>query len=388
MTPVTHDPRDAMTPVTHDPRDAMTWRQTRAWLNEHRWELAARAADLYPDAPRVAGTALLAKTEWLPSEPVPLKAIRLEWSERPAGWAVTGDEAAPFGVTAGFPRYSDAMRELTSPRVFHNRMCYALRGIGDSMVFGPAQYFANIDIGEAVAHEYARAVRSGETDLPLRRAIGDPLDLSRRPLPVAISTLVLRQDRDGPRMLLHWRDPAKVAMNGGLYQVAPVGVFQPSDDAEWNLRNDFDLWRSIQREMHEELLGGSEDYGSDTRPIDYAGWEFARKLDAAREIGDIAVDWLGAGIDPLTLVCDLLCRVTFASHAFDDVFEQDVFEQDVFEKVVGANDEGTLSAIPFTAETVRRYPIQPAGAALLRLAARSLSLSQCQTRPESPQEGH
>ena len=71
---------------------------------------------------------------------------------------------------------------------------------------------------------------------------------------------------------LHWRDPGKVAMNGGLYQVAPVGVFQPSHDAQWNVPNDFDLWRSIQREMHEELLGGSEEYGSDTAPIDYRSW--------------------------------------------------------------------------------------------------------------------
>jgi hypothetical protein len=339
----------------------MSWPQTRAWLNEHRWELAG--ADLYPDAPRVAGTPLLARSDWLPSEPVPLESIRLEWDDQPAAWAVTGDEAAAFGLTAGFGRYSEAMRELTPPRVFQNRLCYALREIREAkrtMVFGPAPYFANIDIGEAVAHEYAQAVLAGATDLPLRRAIGDPLDLTRRPLPVAISTLVLRQDGDDRRMLLHWRDPAKVAMNGGLYQVAPVGVFQPSADASWNLRNDFDLWRGIQREMYEELLGGSEDYGSATRPIDYGQWEFARKLDAARQAGDLKADWLGAGIDPLTLVCDLLCRVTIAPHVFDDIFAD----------VVGTNDEGTLSTVPFTPETFERYEkMQAAGAALLRLAS-------------------
>ena len=350
----------------------MSWRETRGWLNEHRWELAEPAASLYPGATRVAGTCLLARSEWLPSQPVPLEAIRLEWSlesgDEPPGWAVNGDEAAAFGVTAGYPRYSDAMRDLTPPPVFRNRMCYGLRTIREpkrTMAFGPASYFANIDIGEAVAHEFARATRDGQSDLPLRQAIGDPLDLSRRPLPVAISTLVLRRDRDGTSMLLHWRDPAKVAMNGGLYQVAPVGVFQPSDDAAWNVDNDFDLWRSIQREMYEELLGGCEDYGSDTEPIDYAGWEFARKLDAARPAGDVTADWLGVGIDPLTLVCDLLCRVTFASHLFDEVFG----------KVVGTNEEGTLTTVPFTAETVERYPMQPAGAALLRLA-RSMSLPQ------------
>lgn len=345
--------------------DAVTWLETRKWLNGHRWELAARAAaELYPDVPRVAGTSLLANSHWLPNEPVPLERLCLEWNDRPQFWPVTGGEAVEFGVTAGYERYSDAMRALAPPRVLQNRMCYALRGIqGTTMAFGPAPYFANIDIGEAVAHEYAHATLFGETEMSLRQAIGDPLDLTRRPLPVAISALVLRQAENDTGMLLHWRDPAKVAMNGGLYQVAPVGVFQPSADAEWNVRNDFDLWRSIQREMAEELLGGSEDYGSDTKPIDYTAWDFARKLDAARENGEVTVDWLGAGVDPLTLVCDLLCRVTFASNVFDDVFAN----------VVGTNDEGNLSTVRFTAGTVQRYPMQAAGAALLRLASRAIS---------------
>lgn len=330
----------------------MTWLETRDRLNRHRWRLASEAAGWYPDAPRVAGTALLADPSWLPAGAVPLEEIRLEWHEKPADWP----------VTARRPLYSDTLRALAPPRVFANRMCYGLRAIDAAkrtMAFEPAPYFANIDIGEAVAHEFA----DSPSHLPLREAVGDPLDISRRPLPVAISTLVLRRDGDRARMLLHWRDPAKVAMNGGLHQVAPVGVFQPSHDAEWNVRNDFDLWRGIQREMAEELLGGSEDYGSDTGPIDYGAWDFARRLDAARRVGEVTADWLGAGIDPLTLVCDLLCRVTVAAAVFDDIFEG----------VVGVNDEGTLTTVPFDPENVERYsgrePMQPAGAALLRLAA-------------------
>ena len=57
--------------------------------------------------------------------------------------------------------------------------------------------------------------------------------------------------------------------DGGLYQVAPVGMFQPSHDAAWNLSHDFSLWRSIVRELSEELLGAGEDYHSDAAPIDY-----------------------------------------------------------------------------------------------------------------------
>ena len=53
---------------------------------------------------------------------------------------------------------------------------------------------------------------------------------------LAISTLTLRLDRASGRasFLLHWRDPAKVGHAGGLYQVIPVGVFQPSGEAGWN----------------------------------------------------------------------------------------------------------------------------------------------------------
>jgi hypothetical protein len=35
------------------------WRRVRRLLNEHRMALAATAAGLYPDLPRVAGTDLL-----------------------------------------------------------------------------------------------------------------------------------------------------------------------------------------------------------------------------------------------------------------------------------------------------------------------------------------
>jgi hypothetical protein len=45
---------------------------------------------------------------------------------------------------------------------------------------------------------------------------------------VAISTLTLRRSAGGDASFpLHWRDPAKVTHAGGLYQVIPVGIFQP-----------------------------------------------------------------------------------------------------------------------------------------------------------------
>lgn len=371
-------------------RDQMAphqWRETRAWLNQNRWTLSQTAADLYPDAQRVAGTVLLAGDHWIPPAPVRLETLEVVLHETASPATVTGREPASEPVRAQdengapFASYSEAMRQLNSPKIFENRLCYGLANImarRQVLEFAPARYFANIDIGEAVAHEYAAAARLAGAptmaDLPFRRLVGDPMDLSRRPVPVAISTLVLRNDTAAgqAQMVLHWRDPAKVASGGGLYQVAPVGVFQPSDDAEWNIHNDFDVWRSIMRELGEELLGGSEDYHSATRAIDYASWPFARQLDHARASGQLHAYWLGAGIDPLTLVCDLLCVVAFDADLFDDVFAGIVAANDEGHLISGQDQTGQTVGVPFTADCVEQYsvtePMQPAGAALLQLA--------------------
>jgi hypothetical protein len=188
-----------------------------------------------------------------------------------------------------------------------------------------------------------------------------------------IATLILRVDRDAgtAQMILHWRDPARVAVNGGLYQVAPAGMFQPSDEAEWNLSNDLGLWEAIAREVSEELLGTSEDYGSGAAPIDYQGWPFFRALAGARKNGTLRGYFLGAGADPLTLDVDLLTVLAFDARFFDAEFGG----------LVAANDEGYLLTGPsadgdvgleFSAASVERFTtaeaMQPAGAALLRLA--------------------
>ena len=42
-------------------------------------------------------------------------------------------------------------------------------------------------------------------------------------------------DTDGRHMpAWHYRQPGRVSHAGGLYQVIPVGVFQPSGEAPWN----------------------------------------------------------------------------------------------------------------------------------------------------------
>jgi hypothetical protein len=326
-----------------------------------------------------------------------------------------------------FGSYAAALGALTTPVLFENRACYRLLGVratagATSLEFGPSRYFEMINTGEAVAHEYAaatlaaspagdpaadhtRASPAGDPaadhtrtspagdpaadhtrtspapqpaagELPLRTLIGDPTDLRRRPVMAAVATLVLRADHVGgdTQMILHWRDPARVATGGGLYQVAPVGMFQPSHDAAWNLTNDFSLWRAIVRELAEELLGAGEDYHSDTAPIDYQRWPLYAALADARHAGSLRVHWLGLGLDPLTLVVDMLTVAVFDAPVFDAVFAGLVSANAEGRMVTGEDATGTTIGIPFRAATVERFttaePMQAAGAALLRLAWR------------------
>jgi hypothetical protein len=344
------------------------WLRVRAYLQEHRYQLAVDAAGDYPAEHRVAGTPLLAGPGWLPAEPIPLRDLALELA--PAGHAplsALDDGAAPLLPErpdgTRYLRYSDALRELAAPAVFENRLTYRLTEADlPRLTFTRGRYFDGADTGEAAAHEYAATrLGAGDEHRPAgpRALIGDPCDLRRRPVNLAISTLTLRFDQATGRasFLLHWRDPAKVGHAGGLYQVVPVGVFQPSGPR--HERRDFSLWRCMIREFAEELRGHPEG------PVDYDSWPFARRMTDALEAGQIRVWCLGLGVDPLTYATDLLTVAVIDSRVFDELFSLDP----------RGNAEGhVLAAREFAAHlidrTVTREPVQAAGAALLRLAWR------------------
>jgi hypothetical protein len=405
------------------------WLRDRERLGRRRYELAVAAAADYPAGVRIAGTPLLADPAWLPAGPLPLDAVDLELGPGLAGDVdapgcdrATGDSgdrvAAPAPSAADlnaatapvrplradgtrYPSYAAAVAALAPPAVFVDRPTYRLlaadlSGGRGRLVFGRGRYFDGINVGGACAHEYAAHARRGmgrqlpqagpqaggkplrprATGWPLRAAVGDPWDSSRRPVNLALSILSLRLDRSAgtATFLLHWRDPAKVGHAGGLYQVVPVGVFQPSGEAPWNERNDFDLWRCATREYAEELLGVAEDHGSEQAPIDYDGWPFAARLRRAREESRVRVFVLGMGVDPLTFATDLLMVSVFDAPVFDGLFGEVVAENDEG-RVLSVFGPGNVGAgISFTAgmvdRLVHREPMQAAGAALLALAWR------------------
>jgi hypothetical protein len=362
------------------------WRRERAYLQEYRYALAVEAAEEHPAGRRIAGTPLLTRTGWQPAEPIPLPDIRLELTPAadglhgalgsgpsPGAQAVQAVQGVPPELAplpsrpdgTRYPRYSDALRALAAPAVFENRPTYRLTEAelapgASRLAFTRGHYFDGVDTGEAAAHEFA-AARLGGRPAILRALAGDPCDLRRRPANLAISTLTLRRDGDRASFLLHWRDPAKVGHAGGMYQVIPVGIFQPSGPERWHERQDFSLWRCMLREFDEELRGGSGEYGSG--PVDYESWPFARRMTAALEAGDVQVWCLGLGVDPLTYATDLLTVAVIGSRLFDELFSL----------APRLNDEGqVLAAREFAAHVVdrvvHREPVQAAGAALLRLA--------------------
>jgi len=194
-------------------------------------------------------------------------------------------------------------------------------------------------------------------DLPLRSLAGDPCALPRRRSLIAVTTLTLRRDAAGAAsFMLHWRDPAKVNHGGGLYQVMPVGLFQPVTGAAAALRHDLSLWKSMAREYSEEFL-------------DYDEWPFYCRLTGAMRAGRLTVHCLGLGVDPLSFATDLLAVAVFDAGLFDAEFAGLVARNAEGRVITGGGSAG----IPFTADTIARLtdgrePFQAAGAALLGLA--------------------
>jgi Helix-turn-helix domain len=281
------------------------WRAIRSYLIRHGTQLAKQAVRLYDPAWRLPHAPVLAPPSWLPSHPVPIETVTLEWVAAPPRPAITGQEAELRPVLPlrapghAFRQYTSAIRYLSPPGLFENRPSYRLLDVsGESswqgkLRFGPATYFDKLDVSEALCHEFAAAMMKDAQpawrQLPFRARLSQPFDLSSRICSTSIDTLTLRRSAtDGSyTFFLLGRDRQKVAVGGGEYGVIPAGEFQPSSIAPAHMQDDLDLWRNIVREYSEELLGEPEHDGSSGRPLDYECWPFYRAMRRARESGQL-----------------------------------------------------------------------------------------------------
>jgi len=357
------------------------WLHVRSYVREQRRELASSAAESWAGVVSVAGTGLVTRPEWSLAAPLELGAValaRVSVTPAPdaAALAARSEITRPLRVDGSrYPSYSAAMAELVAPRTFENRPTYRLAsadlaGERPRMAFGAGHYFDSVDVGEAAAHEWGARTLGLTDTTPLRDAVADPCDTSRRPVNLAIATLTLRHDEQNGRASfpLHWRDPVKVGHAGGLHMVVPTGVFQAVAGLPGHDANDFSLWHCMLREFSEELLGEPESSGDE--PLDYEHWPFAKAMAGGRADGRIRVWVVGLGVDPLTLATDLLTTVTIESRLYDSLFDVSSDANDEGRLVSPTGADGGLW--PFTEESVERLttvePMQPAGAALLRLA--------------------
>jgi hypothetical protein len=347
------------------------WLATHAYLHRNRYELGLRAAAEHPPEARLAGTPLLSPRAWRLPAPIPLESIRLEFRpDEPPPQVPDGPAPALPERADGTPyrSFSEVVENLAPPAVWENRPTYRLIHADltrPELVYGRGRFFDGVDVGGPAGHEYAAAELGLTKSTAYRDALGDPASLRYRASATATSALTLRHDAatGTASFPTHFRDPARVGHAGGMYQVIPVGIFQPSGEAHWNEANDFSLWRGLLREYAEELLGADEEYGSEQAPIDYAAWPLAKKMTDALADGAIRAYCLGLGADPLTYALDLLTVVVIDAPLYDELFGG----------LVEVNAEGrVIKPRPFDVSSVTGlltgFPLQAAAAALLTLA--------------------
>jgi hypothetical protein len=319
--------------------------------------------------------------------------VELVWADAVPDVLVTGSEPEAVATHplrapgVRFDRYTLAIRYIDAPTLFENRPSYRLTAVNwgaesGQLTFGLASYFEKLDLCEAVGHEFAGAYlerqeqgggeRPSWGDLPLRRLVDDPFDAALRAVTPAITTLLIRRRRDGTAtFLLHWRDPAKVATAGGLYDAVPAGEFQPGSVLSAQSPQDFDLWRNIVRELNEELLGAPEFDGSGG-PLPYDRWPLLRTLDRARLEGRVRAFAFGVGVDPLTLAVAIPSALVIDDELFDQLFGDIAAENAEGVTVTHWAGQDVRGGIPFTHQNVTQFinnePMAPPGAACLALA--------------------
>jgi hypothetical protein len=343
----------------------------RVRLSEQRGQLTQQArADVAADH------WVLAAPGWIPSAPVPLDQVELEWVDQAPDISEARSRAArirPFNA-GGRRLRSLSGALLDRDEGLYDGRAYRLLDVRPdderfTLRFGPSSYFEGLDTTEVLAYEYmeGRATDLRRRATPYRRWLHDPFDLERRSGIPGICTLTIRRDGERSSFLLLERD-GQVSMGNGMLHVVPAGEFQPADESQVSLRRDLDLWRTLQREFAEELLGHEDARGKRGRAIDFANEQPYADLDRLREGGRLDVALLGVGLDPLTWKPEILLVCAIDAEPFDELMSARVDRSE--EGLIVVGDE---HGIPFTREMVRQQlaspRLLPAAAACLELAS-------------------
>ncbi|MEW1683103.1 transcriptional regulator [Streptomyces sp. NPDC093594] len=377
--------------VVEESRDAFV--KQRADLSHRYGQLCETAADMQllsrPSLQRIGGSSLLWEPAMRPPAPVPLSAVRVEWSDTPPPVDHPLLQAArrclPKETKARrYERYSGALGALARPALYENRPSFRLMEAdwsspqGPRLVFGTGHYFDLIDQNEAVAHELAVATTRAPASrphwkaLPLRGLLArDPLSLTRRVVLPSVGTLTLRRTPDGQgTFFLLLRGADRVATGGETYGPLPAGMVQPASLSPLAHRQDLDLWRTVMREYNEELLGAPEARGDSGTEVDYDQPPYS-SLNAAMTDGTLRLWCMGMALEPLHLAVCILTVAVFEAETFDRIFAGAVKHNEEGTVISGSRTNGIIKGLPLTAASVADLPadrMSSPAAGLLQLA--------------------
>jgi hypothetical protein len=380
-----------------------TFRRARQRLKSEIPHLQYIAEDAQRKHVHIHGVPLLAEPEWLPTKPLKLDQVRLEWVESTTTEERSRQQFEPAKnqTRRYWPRsrefndtYHETIQRLENPRkdLFFDGSSYRLLDVNSisqatqdsaafTLRFTTGRYFDALDTTEALAYETAlldlaiahglhRIPKFRPMSGPYRRWLGSPFDLSRRCAIPGVCTLTIRRNGTAGTFILHERDPSRVALAQGVTHVTPAGEFQPQNLSATATKRDLDIWANIVREYAEEFLGLE---GAQGQPIDHLSEErlitFNSNLNQMYIAGEVSVHYLGIGLDPLSWKPEILTVAVFDSDAFDDAFSGIVHENSEGRLIF--NNERLRTGIPFTKEEVEHRTagrMLAAGCACLRLS--------------------
>jgi hypothetical protein len=388
-----------VTPKASDPEKEFF--DVFSYLKSNRHQLAHLAMQYYQlKNPRslirpIAGVNLLGEKSWIPeSGPIDLQLGNSELLEldfttkQPPQNALVHTNYLPWGW-----RYveniveinkkiidSHKLPEYLNPRLF-NAPIYQLvdfRNLNGRFTFTCCRndYYNYMDNCELLHFEFARAIwRSfvvkGKSP-KVSKAMGRTMDFrskvnifefQNRCTGIGINTLLIMKDRNNVTFLKHKRTPGATMEAIDTEHVVPAGTFQPRREMPPVPDPDFNIYKTILRELGEELLGKKEmeEIGRSTEDISKD--RHIRKFHKLFVEGYAKAFFLGWGLDPLTTKAEFLTVIVMDIHEFRKRFGEPHFKH---------NWEGRHDSFPFDAETVNDFidgPYTlPAGAGCAKLA--------------------
>ncbi|MFC3713970.1 hypothetical protein ACFOMD_15460 [Sphingoaurantiacus capsulatus] len=361
------------------------WAFARAHVSTARHRLAQLARQHYVDRGVTDGKhPLLCEHGWLLSKFVELREFDDFVSAHdaslppplvqrlPGGAGTFADTVAPRTVGSGAETRNNDEYRLTFARPTEH---------GLQLTFGPSKYLDYVNGLEVLAAEIADADLNGTLGhLPMRSALGDPFNLATRAAIAGVNVVLLTLNYRPPNTAdvgdyfwIHVRATGAFEAQN-VRHVVPAGSHGPSGVGFPDTVRDIPLWRTIMRELLQEVFGieGAvidTDDGSD--PLDAPA---SRDLATALRNPQIARFYLtGLGLDPLTTKPEILAV---------GVLDMAALRRRTSARMVRGNFEGVMHPIKLTKDALREQalseaiqpPMLPAGAAALLQAANLLDV--------------